>query len=576
MKLWKKGSVYNLIHSIKPYTCEMFLAIISSLLKQVAVLGTVALTSYIVGMVMEQKTPERMAFFVFVLIFCIIMRAICNYGEMWFAHDVAFRVIRDFRLQLYKKISEISPAYTLKEKTGKLGQILIGDVEILELFLAHTFSGFVVAVIITLSVMGVLFFISPILAVLLAVASVLLFLVPIMMKKRAQSQGRDVREKLADTNAAMVESVHGLREIVTLNSEEKFKLKIHKKMDALYSAQEIYGRKKGIETMFTQIICGCFTVLVMLVSAILASKGKLEFALYPVVIMLSTVVLSPVIEAATVAQELGLVFAAANRIQNILAESPVIYDNGKKHCPNAACRIEFDKVSFGYKEQENLVLKEVSFCVEPGETAVLVGHSGAGKTTCANLMLRYWDTNSGSIRINGSDLREYTLESLRESVSAVQQETYLFNTSIRDNIRLGKIEADDEEVIRAANRANAHEFIHGLPERYDTIAGERGYQLSGGQRQRISIARALLKDTPIIIFDEAVSNLDTENEQYIQKMLKTQLKGKTLIMIAHRLSTILSADKVIMLENGRVLDVGKHTELLERCTEYRKLIEHQM
>lgn len=218
----------------------------------------------------------------------------------------------------------------------------------------------------------------------------------------------------------------------------------------------------------------------------------------------------------------------------------------------------------------------VSFCVEPGETAVLVGHSGAGKTTCANLMLRYWDTNSGSIRINGSDLREYTLESLRESVSAVQQETYLFNTSIRDNIRLGKIEADDEEVIRAANRANAHEFIYDLPERYDTIAGERGYQLSGGQRQRISIARALLKDTPIIIFDEAVSNLDTENEQYIQKMLKTQLKGKTLIMIAHRLSTILSADKVIMLENGRVLDVGKHTELLERCTEYRKLIEDQM
>ena len=214
--------------------------------------------------------------------------------------------------------------------------------------------------------------------------------------------------------------------------------------------------------------------------------------------------------------------------------------------------------------------------MEPGETAVLVGHSGAGKTTCANLLLRYWDTNSGSIRINGKDLREYTLESLRESVSAVQQETYLFNTSIRDNIRLGKVEADDEEVMQAANRANAHEFICELPEGYDTIAGERGYQLSGGQRQRISIARALLKNTPIIIFDEAVSNLDTENEQYIQKMIKTQLKGKTLIMIAHRLSTILSADKVIMMENGRVLDVGKHTELLERCTEYRKLLENQM
>lgn len=576
MKLWKKGNVYNLVHSIKPYASEMFLAIISSLLKQITVFGTVALTSYIVGMAMEQKTSERMVSFAFLLIAFIFMRAVCNYGEMWFAHDVAFRVIRDFRLRLYKKISEISPAYTLKEKTGKLGQILIGDVEILELFLAHTFSGFLVALIITVSVMGVLFFISPILAVLLAMAAVLLFLVPAVMKKRAQSQGREVREKLAEINASLVESVHGLREIVTLNSEEKYKQKIHKKMNALYSAQEVYGRKKGVETMCTQIICGCFTVLVMLVSAFLVSKGELEFALYPVVVMLSTVVLTPVIEAATVAQELGLVFAAANRIQNILAESPVIYDNGKKECPNKTCKIEFDKVSFGYTQQEELVLKEVSFCVEPGETAVLVGHSGAGKTTCANLLLRYWDTNSGSIRINGKDLREYTLESLRESVSAVQQETYLFNTSIRDNIRLGKVEADDEEVMQAANRANAHEFICELPEGYDTIAGERGYQLSGGQRQRISIARALLKNTPIIIFDEAVSNLDTENEQYIQKMLKTQLKGKTLIMIAHRLSTILSADKVIMMENGRVLDVGKHTELLERCTEYRKLLENQM
>lgn len=576
MKQKKSGNVYNLVITIRPYSREMFLAIICSLFKQAAVLGAAALTSYMAGTALSGTLYTYAVPLTAGLSILILLRAVLNYGEMWFAHDVAFRVIRDFRLRLFQKISDISPAYTLREKIGKLGQTLISDVEILELFLAHTFSGFVVASIVTLIILGILLMISPILAILLLITAGLLAAVPYSMRKRAASQGNEVREDLAEANAVMVEGVQGLREIFTLNYKERYQKKVFSCMDSLYKAQEEYERRKGTEGMATQILCGCFTVVVMVVSAGLVLDEKISFAMYPVVVMLSTIVLSPVTEAAAVAQELGLVFAASNRIQKVLTSVPAVCDNGTKRCVSGECSIDFENVSFSYSDQEGAVLNHINFHIKPGENVVLVGHSGAGKTTCANLLLRYWDTSEGRICMNGIDLRDYRMESLRKTVSAVQQDTYLFHTSIRDNIRLGCPEASKEEVEAAAKAANAHEFICDLPEGYDTITGERGFSLSGGQRQRIAIARALLKDTPVVIFDEAVSSLDTENERYIQEMLKTRLKGKTVLMIAHRLSTILSADRIVMLEKGCVVDVGTHEELLERCEKYRDLIHKQI
>lgn len=572
----KGKNTVALVRSMRPYAGEMLLTIVSAFLKQMSMLGAAALTSYMVGLAMQGGLSEQFGTLFGLLLLCIVLRAGLYYGEMWFGHDVAFRVLRDFRLALYGAVDRISPAYLLREQTGRLGQTLVGDVEVLELFLAHTFGAFIVAVIVTVVITILLWGISPLLTAMMLVFAVVLGTVPYLMKKKAEAQGFDVREKMADANAVTIEGIQGLRELLTLNGVARYKEKNRASMQRLYDAQLKYGRRQGTESLLTQIAVGCFTVAVMGVTAGLVTSGRVDFALYPVAVILAGMVLAPVLEVANIAQNLGLVFASANRIQSILSAAPAVRDEGKEKSDAGSCDIVFEDVSFGYTEDGGDVLHNVSFSVRHGETVALVGHSGAGKTTCANLLLRYWDTGAGKVKIGGRDVRDITLDNLRETVSAVAQETYLFHTSVRDNISLGRMDATDAQVEEAAKAARAHDFILGLREGYDTVTGERGFQLSGGERQRVSIARALLKDTPVVIFDEAVSNLDTENERYIQETLKTRLRAKTVLMIAHRLSTIMSADRIVVLDGGRVVQTGTHDELIGQDGAYKELVSHQL
>ncbi len=560
-----------LTRSMKPYWLEMAFTILLSFLKQFAALGGVFLTSYIVGKAMAGETEIPFMKLAAGVAVCIVLRALANFGEMYFAHDVAFRVIRDFRSKLFIRLCELTPAYSLKKKTGQIGQAFVGDVEILELFLAHTFGGFVVAVFMTLAITSVLCVISPILSVLMLLAAVGVFMVPYVMKKLAESQGRVVRERLADANSVTIEGVQGLRELLLFNSVESYRKKNTRFMNDMYTAQRSYGNRKGIEGLLTQILTGAVTVAVMIVSAALVSSGKLEFSLYPAAVMLSSMLLSPVIEVAGVAQDLGQVFAAAERIQEVFDADAAVKDLGKERIEDANPDIEFEHVSFAY-EIDNPVLKDVSFKIHSGEKIALIGHSGEGKSTCANLLLRYWDVSEGAIRIGGHDIRNVTIDSLRQCVGAVQQENYLFNDTIRNNILLGRPDASEDMIREAARKARVDEFVDTLPNGYDTIVGEHGFALSGGQRQRIAIARTLLENPPVIIMDEAVSSLDTENEQDIQMMIDQEMEDKTVLMIAHRISTILFADRIILLENGSVLATGTHEELMHTCPEYRELI----
>jgi ATP-binding cassette subfamily C protein CydC len=278
-----------------------------------------------------------------------------------------------------------------------------------------------------------------------------------------------------------------------------------------------------------------------------------------------------------VAKELGVVAAAGERIFTLLEARPAVSDRPGARAPGRVePHVRFDRVTFRYGSGLPDAVRDVSFEIQPGETVALVGHSGAGKSTCAHLLLRFWDVAAGAITIGGHDLRDLPQRALRELLSLVPQDVYLFNQSIADNVRMARPDAGDAEVELAARAALAHEFITAeLPDGYDTVVGERGARLSGGQRQRVAIARALLKNAPVLVMDEAVSNLDAESERALEVAMARARSGRTTLVIAHRLSTILAADRVVVLADGRVAESGTHLELLARGDVYARLIGAQ-
>jgi ATP-binding cassette subfamily C protein CydCD len=309
------------------------------------------------------------------------------------------------------------------------------------------------------------------------------------------------------------------------------------------------------------------------------ASAQLARTQLPLATLLAMSAFLPVVSIVLVAKELMQTLAAARRYFLIEDEPIPVRDGpGVERIPAASdgLTVTFDSVTFAYGPHERPALHDVSLSIGAGQTVALVGRSGAGKTTAAHLLLRFWDPQHGSIRIGASDVRDMKLDDLRRLVALVAQDTYLFNVSLRENLRLGRPEASDAEVLEAARRANVDEFAAALPEGYDTLVGERGMQLSGGQRQRVAIARALLKDAPILVLDEATSHLDAVNEGEVRAALDELMAGRTTLVIAHRLSTIRSADLIVVLDNGSVVEQGRHADLVALDGLYSHLIATQL
>jgi ABC-type multidrug transport system fused ATPase/permease subunit len=307
--------------------------------------------------------------------------------------------------------------------------------------------------------------------------------------------------------------------------------------------------------------------------AFLVTSNSLDPAQFPAAVVIAGAAFAPLVALTFVGGELQRIAACADRVWTILRATPPVRFTATTEQPWPQPGVEFNDVTFAYPSSDRVVLDGVSFTVQAGETVALVGRSGAGKSTCAHLLQRFWDPQSGSIDIGGVALPAFPEHQLRRLVSSVPQDVYLFNTSIAANIAIGKPDATRDEIRRAARLANAEEFIDALPDGFDSIVGERASTLSGGQRQRIAIARALLRDTPIVVFDEAVSNLDTESEAAIRRGLAAVAAGRTTVVIAHRLSTIQRADRIVMLDAGRVVDTGTYDELISSDGPFARLVQ---
>ncbi|MXZ63866.1 MAG: thiol reductant ABC exporter subunit CydC [Chloroflexi bacterium] len=568
---------WQLLWMIRGYFGLMTLAIVTGVLNQGATIAAAALGAYMVGQVAGGATAADLWTPAAALAAAVILRAVMAWAEMWVAHDLAYRILAELRGHLYDALERLAPGYLIQRRSGDVASAAMSDIETVEWFYAHTVGTFVVAVVVPLMAFATLAAMHWILPLALLPFALLVACVPLVLRGRAARQGDALRADLGNLNAEVVDGVQGLRELVAFGYQRRFLADLESHSNRLVRSQLAHGARSGIEQAALAALMSGGMLSVVAVAAVLVFRGELDPAYYPVAIMLAIFVFGPIHAIASVAQNLGIVFASADRAFELMREPAPVTDAPGAAPPDSDVepRVSFAGVTFGYPGAGPPALRDVSFEIAPGETVALVGHSGAGKTTCASLLMRFWDVDAGGIAIGGHDVRHLPQRSLRELIAWVPQDIYLFNSSLRENIRMARPGATDAEVERAARAALAHEFIANMPRGYDTVAGERGVQMSGGQRQRIAIARALLKDSPVLVLDEAVSSLDGRDEQELNMALHAVRQGRATLVIAHRLSTIRSADRIVVLEEGRVVEQGSHDDLVAHGRVYRSLIAAQ-
>jgi ABC-type multidrug transport system fused ATPase/permease subunit len=565
-----------MLGAIRPYYHLLGLGIGSGVLNHGCAIAGGALGAYMLAWAFSGASIPTLLPLLGMAIAAVVGRAVMAWAEMWFVHVAAYRILADWRGQIFWALERLAPSYLLERRTGDLAATTMADAEKLEWFYAHIVGACIVATIVTIGVLVALALIHWALAAALLPFVALVVIVPFQLRRRAARQGRIVTERLGEINAEAVDSVQGLREIVAFGREAEQLHRLGRHNRDFVQAQLAYGSRAGLEGAATNTLTALAMLGVLIVAVLLVVDGALPLLWLPVSIVLAASVWQPITDSTDMLRNFGVINACAERLFAVLNTPPLVRDR----TPAAPAgpivpHVRFVDVTFRYRPQLPDALDRVTFDIAPGETVALVGHSGAGKSTCTHLLLRFWDVGHGAITIGDYDLRDFPQRALRDLIALVPQDIYLFNTSVRENIRFGKTDATPEEVEHAARMALAHDFITALPDGYDTLVGERGAQLSGGQRQRIAIARALLKDAPILVMDEAVSNLDTENEQALQTAMARLRAGRTTLIIAHRLSTIRSADRIVALAGGRVAESGTHAELLARSDVYARLIAAQ-
>jgi ABC-type multidrug transport system fused ATPase/permease subunit len=450
-------------------------------------------------------------------------------------------------------------------------------VETVEYFFAHTVAPAFVAALVPCAVLATLAIAAWPLAFALLPFLAYAGLSPWVGRRRIDRMGTEARAALGQLGAHVTETIQGLSDLLAFQATQRRRAQFVMLVQRYQQMRLALLHDLSRQNERLELATGFGGLAIAGVGAYLVANGAIAPTLLPLLILISVAAFLPVSEISQVGRQLADTIASTRRLHVVHSE-PVRILGGpiEPPVPAGGSSVQFHQVRFTYPRRSAPALSNVSFDVVAGSTVALVGPSGAGKTTVANLLLRFWDPDAGSVRLDGVDVRELTLERLRERIALVAQDTYLFNDTLRANIRLARPGAPDAAITRALEQAALSEFVAGLPEGLETRVGERGVQLSGGQRQRVAIARAFLKDAPILILDEATSHLDTLSEMHVRHALAALMADRTTLVIAHRLSTIRGADLILMLDGGRVVESGTHAELVARRGFYARLVERQM
>jgi len=560
-----------LLRLIRPWWPELTLSFFLGFSRFVTLIGVGVFSGLIVAAV---RSGEPRGTLVLLLLITAPLTAVLHWAESWVSHDVAFRLLSEMRVALFRKLDQLAPAYLVRRRTGDLVSMATQDVETVEYFFAHVVAPAFVAVAVPIGVLITLGFYSWPLAITLVPFLLITVLSPLVSRDRVDRLGGRSREKLGEMNSHSVDTIQGLHEVASYNMGRHRRAEFMSMAGDYIDVRVPFFRELTLQKIYLELVTGMGGLAVAAVGASLVTNGSLEPGLLPLMTLLTMSAFLPISEISTVGRLLADTIGSTRRIYAVQLEPVPVTDGRGDSVTNTG--IDLGGVEFRYDFTNFKALDNVSFPIEQGKSVALVGPSGAGKTTAAHLIMRFWDPQTGEVKLGENNLRDYVLADLREHLALVAQDTYLFNTTLRENLLIARPDASEDEIAAAVDSAGLTTFVETLPDGLDTVVGERGSQLSGGQRQRVAIGRAFLKDAPILVLDEATSHLDAVNEQMVRGALDRLASDRTTLVIAHRLSTVMSADLIVVMNHGKVVETGGHNELLERGGLYSQLVSHQL
>ncbi len=570
MKNYKRLLAY-----IKPYLGRFGLAIICIIVASGANLYLPWIIKDMIDKVLAERDMAMLNFISASIVVVFAIRGVFYYGQSYLVSYIGQRVVVDVREVMFRKFQRMPMSYFDKHQTGETMSYLTNDVNAIQAALVDNLIEMFTEGAILIGSIAMMLYLDWKLTLLTLITVPLVGFSMRIFGKKIKSTSRVIQEKLADITSLLQESISSIRVVKSFVREnyEIDRFKVENELNFRATMKNV--QLTSLLTPTVEFLAALAVTLIVwfggyeVVNGIMSAGALVAFLTYAVNLA------NPVKRLSRIYGRLQKAMAAIDRIFGVLDLPETVNDKPNAiDLPKVAGSVKVENVTFSYDGVHN-ALEDVSFEVAPGQMIAFVGPSGAGKSTIANLIPRFYDVTAGAIKIDGHDLRDVTVHSLREQIGIVPQETLLFSTTVMENIRYGRLDATDDEVIAAAKAANADKFIRDLPEGYQTQIGERGLNLSGGQRQRMAIARAMLKNPQILILDEATSALDTESEKIVQSALDDLMIGRTSFVIAHRLSTIFAADKIFVIDKGRICESGTHKELLELGGVYSHLYNIQ-
>ncbi len=540
----------RLIGLVKPLTGFMILAIVMGVIGHLCASFITIFGAYAVAELLGISIPFSLTgIFVSVCVFALI-RGVLRYAEQSCNHFIAFKLLALIRDKVFQSLRRLCPAKLEGKDKGNLISVITSDIELLEVFYAHTISPIVIAVIYSILLIAFIGSFHPVLGVIAAAAYITVgAFVPLMISKASGDDGMKFRTKSGNLSGFVLDSLRGLNETLQYGQGEKRLREMTEQTEALSADEKRMKDTAGKNQAITNTIILIFDLAMLFVSSMFYQNGEIEFlgVLIPTIALMSS--FGPAVALAGLGSTLQNTFAAGNRVLDVLEETPVVEAvTGKTEITFSGAAAQ--DVTFAYGDET--ILEHVSAEIPQGAVVGIVGRSGSGKSTLLKLFMRFWEVQKGSVQLSGTEVSEINTTNLRDMESFVTQETHLFHDSIKNNLRIANLKASDEEIFAACKKASVHDFIMSLPQGYDTPVGELGDTLSGGEKQRLGLARAFLHNAPFMLLDEPTSNLDSLNEAVILKSLKEEKENKTVVLVSHRQSTMRIADKVYSVEHGRM------------------------